>query len=82
MNPQIKNKFYDDFLKDPIKENFRNFLRQNCGELDEIDFKQDWSDKGPLSKLILAMANSRGGIIIIGIKELENGTLEPTSIEN
>lgn len=82
MNPQIKDKFYDDFLKDPTKENFRNFLRQNCGELDEIDFKQDWIDKGSLSKLILAMANSRGGIIIIGIKELENGTLEPTGIEN
>lgn len=50
MNPQIKDKFYDEFLKEPTKENFRKFLNKNCGELDEMDFKQEWIDKGALSK--------------------------------
>lgn len=81
MNPQIKDKFYDEFLQEPTKENFRKFLNQNCGELDEMDFKQDWIDKGALSKIILAMANSRGGVIVIGVKENEDGTLEPIGIE-
>ena len=26
MNPQIRDKFYDEFLKEPTKDNFRNFL--------------------------------------------------------
>lgn len=25
MNPQIRDKFYDEFLKEPTKDNFRNF---------------------------------------------------------
>ena len=63
MNPQIRDKFYDDFLKEPTKDNFRAFLKNNCGELDEVDFKEQWISKGHLAKTILAMANSRGGII-------------------
>lgn len=82
MNPQIKDKFYDEFLKEPTKENFRKFLNKNCGELDEMDFKQEWIDKGALSKIILAMANSRGGVIVIGVKENDDGTLDPVGIEN
>ena len=57
-------------------------MSKNCGELDEMDFKQDWIDKGTLSKIILAMANSRGGVIVIGVKENNNGTLDPIGIEN
>ncbi|MFQ6880182.1 MAG: helix-turn-helix domain-containing protein [Oscillospiraceae bacterium] len=82
MNLQIKDKFYDEFIKEPTKENFRKFLDKNCGELDEIDFKQEWIDKGALSKIILAMANSRGGIIVIGVKENDDGTLDPVGIED
>lgn len=81
MNPQIKDKFYDEFLVEPTKENFRKFLKQNCGELDEVDFKQDWIEKGSLSKIILAMANSRGGAIVIGVKENSDGTLDPIGIK-
>lgn len=81
MNPQIKDKFYDEFLQEPTKENFRIFLNKNCGELDEMDFKQEWIDKGALSKIILAMANSRGGVIVIGVKENDDGTLDSVGIE-
>ncbi len=75
MNYQIKDKFYDDFLKSPSKDNFRKFLKENCGELNEIDFKLGWIDKGQLSKMILSMANSHGGIIVVGVNENEDGTL-------
>ena len=45
MNPQIRDKFYDDFLKEPTKDNFRAFLKNNCGELDEVEFKEHWISK-------------------------------------
>lgn len=79
--PQMKDKFYDEFLKVPSKDNFRKFLTQTCGELDEIDYKSEWIDKGSLAKIVLAMANSNGGIIIIGVRENEDGTLTPQGID-
>lgn len=82
MNPQIRDKFYDEFLKEPTKDNFRNFLSKNCGELDEVDYKATWIDKGHLAKTMLAMANSNGGAIIVGVKEEDDGTLTPTGLEN
>ena len=80
MNYQIKDKFYDDFLNSPSKDNFRKFLKENCGELNEIDFKLGWIDKGQLSKMVLSMANSRGGIIVVGVNENEDGTLSPEGL--
>ena len=38
MNPQIKDHFYDQFLKEPTKDNFRDFMKKSCGELNEMDF--------------------------------------------
>lgn len=82
MNPQIKDKMYEVFLKEPTKDNFSKFVKDNCGEFDEVDYKKEWPDKGKLSRIILAMANSHGGIIIIGIEEQEAGTLRPTGLES
>lgn len=82
MDPQIRDKFYDEFLKEPTKDNFRQFLSKNCGELDEVDYKTTWIDKGSLAKTMLAMANSNGGAIIVGVKEEDDGTLTPTGLEN
>lgn len=80
MIKQGKDKFYDEFLNKPTKDNFRVFLKNNCGELDEIDFKEQWVEKGHLAKTMLAMANARGGIIVVGIRENEDGSLVPEGI--
>ncbi len=82
MFEQIKDKFYDDFLKEPTKDNFRVFLEKNCGELDEVDFKEQWVDKGHLAKTILSMGNSRGGIIVMGVCEGEDGRFIPVGLES
>lgn len=81
-NPQIKDHFYDQFLKEPTKDNFRDFMKKSCGELNEMDFKETWIDKGPLAKIMLAMANNGGGIIIFGVKENEDNTFDVLGLDN
>ena len=77
---QLKDTFYEEFLKEPTKDKFRELIKNNFGELDEFDFKKQWIDKEKIAKLILAMANSRGGIIVFGIGEKEDGTFEPIGL--
>ena len=81
MNPQFKDILYDELIKEPTKDNLRNFLKNNLGEFNEIDFKSEWIDKGKLAKIILAMANSNGGVIIVGVKEDENGNIIPEGLD-
>ena len=82
VNPQIKDHFYDQFLKEPTKDNFRDFMKKSCGELNEMDFKETWIDKGPLAKIMLAMANNGGGIIIFGVKENEDNTFDILGLDS
>lgn len=77
---QWKDKFYDDFLTAPSKDTFKKFIQNNLGELDNIDFKETWISKDKLSKILLAMANTQGGIIVFGIKEEADGSLTPKGL--
>ena len=52
MNIQIKDRLYDEFLKEPTKDNFCEFVKNNCGEFNEVDYKKTWPDKGKLAKII------------------------------
>ena len=79
---QIKDHLYEDFLIEPTKDKFTQFIKSNCGELDTIDFKKEWIEGGHLAKTLLAMANSGGGVVIIGIEEKDDGTLEPTGLDD
>lgn len=66
---QIKDKFFDLIVKNPSRDGFKTFLKESCGELDNIDFKEKWITKGKLAKIKLAMANTGGGVIVLGIQE-------------
>lgn len=81
INPQIKDVFYKELCNEPTVENFRKFVKDNCGEFDNIDFKENWIKKGKLAKLLLSFANSKGGIIVFGIKEEDDNSLTPTGLE-
>lgn len=79
---QIKDRFFDLIVKNPSRDGFSTFLKESCGELNNIDFKGDWIEKGKLAKMILAMANSGGGLIVFGVSENKSDdTFTPSGIE-
>lgn len=63
------------FFEAPTRENFRELIQFNTGEFDNIDFKEEWPEKSKLAKHILAIANSKGGIIVVGVKETKEKKL-------
>lgn len=74
---QLKDIVYN-LLQEPTLDKFREFLHAQTGEHNTIDFKGQWIENASLAKEILAMANSRGGIIVFGVAENED---KSTSIQ-
>lgn len=81
MKKNFKDVFYDDFLESPTKDKLRELLQNNFGELNDFDFKETWINSGKLAKLVLAMGNSRGGMVVFGIKQKDDGAFEPKGLE-
>ena len=52
---QIKDTVYR-LLQEPTLDHFREFLQDQTGEHNAIDFKQEWIEKDKLAKLMLALA--------------------------
>jgi len=65
---QLKDQVYM-LLQEPTLDKFREFLHGQTGEHNSIDFKSQWIEDAALAKEILAMANSRGGIVVFGVAE-------------
>lgn len=78
---QIKDKFFDLIVKDSSRDGFKNFLQELCGEMDNIDFKEQWIAKGKLAKIMLAIANTGGGVIVFGIKENKGDNYSTVGID-
>ncbi len=68
---QMKDMMYR-LLQEPTLDKFREFLQAQTGEHNSIDFKRQWLPAAQLAKVMLAIANSQGGIIIFGISENED----------
>ncbi|MFC7214562.1 helix-turn-helix domain-containing protein [Saliphagus sp. GCM10025334] len=71
-----------EFFREPNREKLREILRNYDGEYDNLDFKKEWIDNAKLGKHVLALANSGGGVILFGISEKEDNTLEIKGLEN
>ncbi|MFT9846533.1 AlbA family DNA-binding domain-containing protein [Aneurinibacillus sp. REN35] len=71
---EIQPQKLKDFLNDPTHETFRDLLLHNTGETDFLDFKMKWIDLTKLAKHILAIANSGGGCIIVGVSQKSDGS--------
>lgn len=70
------------FLKSPSHETLKEVLMNNSGETDFLDFKMKWSDFSKLAKHILAIANSGGGCIIVGVSQSEDGGASLTGVKD
>lgn len=65
------------FFENPSREGLREILKDNGGELNELDFKESWPEASSLAKHILGIGNSGGGCIIVGV---EDNNLEPKGL--
>ncbi|AJP53335.1 helix-turn-helix domain-containing protein [Pseudomonas simiae] len=62
---------FAEFFAKPSYETLRSLIKNNIGETNEVDFKEVWPDKGKLAKHVLALGNSGGGVLVIGVKDGE-----------
>lgn len=67
-------------LQNPTRENLLDIFDNSFGEQDNLDFKEIWIDMQKLSEITLGIANSGGGAVIIGVKENDDGTLDPIGL--
>ncbi|MEI2431159.1 ATP-binding protein [Lysobacter yananisis] len=63
------------FFAEPTREALRELLRRNMGETDYLDFKADWPVLQKLARHVLALANSGGGALVVGVTQEANGSL-------
>ena len=79
-----KKGFKEDFAKffeNPDRVKFRDLIKNNTGEYNHIDFKGQWLEGTKLAKHILGFANSKGGILVFGIRENTDKTLVSKGLE-
>lgn len=70
------------FLKSPSHETLKDLLLNNTGETDFLDFKSKWIEFTKMAKHILAIANSGGGCIVIGVSQNDEGTISLTGLSD
>lgn len=67
-------------LEDPSRDSFRDVLRGHTGETAHLDFKEEWPADEKVARHILALGNSGGGCIVIGVAEKSDKSLEPVGL--
>lgn len=79
-SPVSSKEFFARFCEERTRESLREFLKNHTGEQSDCDFKGIWPDLSQAAKHILAIANSGGGCLIIGIEEKEDKTFDFTGL--
>jgi len=71
---------FAEFFSLPTRDRLRQLLQANIGETDYLDFKSEWPDLPKLAKHILAIANSGGGALVIGVMQHQDGSLSAAGL--
>ena len=79
-SPDTYKEEFAKFCEGPDRSKFRELLKQNTGEYAYIDFKEKWLEVPKFAKHILGFANSGGGVLVIGVREENTGSLNISSI--
>jgi hypothetical protein len=74
------NEEFAKFFETPSREGLRELLKNNFGELPNLDFKEEWPVLSKFAKHILGLANYGGGCVIVGVGEEPDKSLEPKGI--
>lgn len=77
---KAQHEAFTQFFERPTREKFRELVKQNIGETDYLDFKAEWPDLVKISKHVLALANSGGGALVIGMNQNAEGEIEATGL--
>lgn len=72
---------FAQFFESPSRKSLRKLLRTHMGETDQLDFKAGWPSLVKVSKHVIAIGNSGGGAIVLGVKE-DDGNLTPQGLSN
>lgn len=67
--PKAIKEVFAKFFENPSREGLRELLENHTGEQSDCDFKGEWPDLPSVAKHILAIANTGGGCIILGVAE-------------
>lgn len=67
-------------LEDPTRESVRDMLRGHTGEAASLDFKVEWPADEKLARHVLALGNSGGGCLVVGVAENDDKSLVPVGL--
>jgi Schlafen, AlbA_2 len=68
------------FFESPSREAFRELMKNQTGEAKHVDFKEMWPKWTSLAKHILGAANSGSAILVCGVKESTDKSLESVGL--
>lgn len=78
----MDNEIVYKLMQNPNRKDFANLLIDNQGELDNLDFKREWIEFSKIARIMLGMANIGGGLIIFGLDEKKDGSIERCGLKN
>lgn len=73
---------FEEFFASPTHHKLEELLRSHGGEFDCLDFKADWPHFSKVARHILAIGNSGGGVLVVGVEELPKGGLKAQGLEH
>jgi hypothetical protein len=73
---------FEDFFASPAHQKFAELLRSYGGEYDNLDYKAEWPGYPKLARHMLAIGNWGGGVLVMGMEQLHDGSLKARGLQN